>query len=107
MEHDYTFEVLTLVGKVEVAHLVVERLAELSVQMPEECAKSISLLCDGLTGSDLFEIHGWEKHQRTVLNNAIQSGNPRSKEEALALINRLASRGYSAFADLIPPAAAS
>jgi hypothetical protein len=100
-------EVLTLVGKVEVAHLVVERLAELSVQMPEECAKSISLLCDGLTGSDLFEIQGWEKHQRTVLNNAIQSGNPRSKEEAIALINRLASRGYSAFADLIPPAAAS
>jgi hypothetical protein len=99
-------KVLTLIGKVEVGHLVVERLAELSAQMPEECAKCISLLCDGLTGSDIFEIQGWEKHQRTILNNAIQSGNPTAKNEAIALINRLASRGYSGFADLIPPAAA-
>lgn len=99
-------KVLTLIGKVEVAHLVVERLAELSAQMPEECARCIGLLCDGLTGSDIFEIRGWEKHQRTILNNAIQSGNPTAKNEAIALINRLASRGYSGFADLIPPAAA-
>jgi hypothetical protein len=97
-------EVLTLVGKIEVAHLVVERLAELSAQMPEDCAKCISLLCDGL--SDTFEIQGWEKHQRTILNNAIQSGNATARKEAIALINRLASRGYSAFADLIPRAAA-
>lgn len=100
-------EVLSLIGKVEVPHLVVERLAELSARMPEECAKCISLLCAGLSGDDLFEIQGWEKHQRTIINNTIQSGNPRAKEQAIALINRLASRGYTAFADLIPPAAAS
>jgi hypothetical protein len=98
-------EVLTLIGKVAVAHLVVERLAHLSSQMPEECAKCISLLSDRL--GDIFEIYGWEKHQRIILSNAIQSGNPTAKKEAIALINRLASRGYSGFADLVPPAAAS
>jgi hypothetical protein len=100
-------EVLILIGKVEVAHLVVERLAHLSSQMPEECAKCISLLSDGLSDKDIFEIYGWEKHQRTILSNAIQSGNLNAKKEAIALINRLASRGVSAFADLIQPAAAS
>jgi hypothetical protein len=98
-------EVLTLVGKVEVAHLVVERLAHLSSRLPEECAKCIGLLSDGL--SDTFEIYGWEKNQRTILSNAIQSGNPTAKRDAIALINRLASRGYSGFADLCPPASAS
>ena len=96
-------EVLTLVGKIEVAHLVVERLAELSAQMPEDCAKCINLLCDGL--SDTFEIQGWKKHPRRIPNNAIQSGNATARKEAIALINRLASRGYSAFADVIPRAA--
>jgi len=100
-------EVLTLIGKIEVAHLVVERLAHLSSQMPEECAKCISLLSDGLSDSNILEIYGWEKHQRTILSNAIQSGNLNAKKEAIALINRLASRGVSGFADLIPPAAAS
>jgi hypothetical protein len=95
-------EVLSLIGKIEVAHLVVERLAHLSSQMPDECVNCIGFLSDRL--GDIFEIYGWEKHQRTILNNAIQSGNPTAKKEAIALINRLASRGYAGFADLIPPA---
>jgi len=96
-------EVLSLIGKVEVAHLVVERLANLSAQMPEECALCISLLCDGLSDSNVFEIYGWEKHQRTILSNAIQSSNPTARKEAIGLINRLASRGYAGFANLITP----
>jgi hypothetical protein len=91
--------VLTLAGKVAVAHLVVERLARLSKGMPEDCAKCLRALVESLDNVD--EVYGWQEDARTVLSHAINSGNSDASACAAALINLVASRGWSGFADLI------
>ncbi len=95
-------DVLRIVGRVEVEHLVVERLAQLTKQSPEECAVCLSLLAEGL--DDVLGVYGWETHGRTVLADAMTSGNPKAKATTVALINRLESRGYSGFRDLLESA---
>jgi hypothetical protein len=91
--------ILRTTGRVEVPHLAVEQLAELSKTMPGECAECLSLLTVGL--EDVFEICGWEVQARTVLTEAINSGDQMTKTVAFATINRLASRGFTNFRDLV------
>jgi hypothetical protein len=91
--------VLRTTGRAEVPHLVVEELAKLSKTTPGECVECLSLLTAGL--EDVFEIYGWEVQARTVLTEAISSGAPTTKAVAVATINRLASRGFTNFTDLV------
>lgn len=92
-------EVLSIAPRLEVDFMVVERLASLGQEMPEECAECMRLLSDGL--KDVNEIYGWQEHGRTVLSAAIKSGNAAARGIAIKLINRLESRGYSGFRDLL------
>jgi hypothetical protein len=91
--------ILRTTGRVEVPHLAVEQLVELSKTKPGECVECLSLLTVGL--EDVFEIYGWEAQARTVLTEAINSGDATTKAVAVTTINRLASRGFTNFRDLV------
>jgi hypothetical protein len=91
--------ILRTTRRAEVPHLVVEQLANLSKTMPGECAECLSLLTAGL--EDVFEIYGWDAQARTVLTTAISSGDATAKSTAVTMINRLASRGFTNFRDLV------
>ena len=94
-------EVLESGRRIEVDHLVVERLAQLSKSMPEGSVESVRLLSELTT--EVAEIYGWQEHGRTVLSESISSGNENAKIAAITLINRLEARGFSSFRDLLPP----
>lgn len=91
--------ILRTTGRAEVPHLVVEQLAKLSKSTPGECVECLSLLTGGL--EDVFEIYGWDAQARTVLTEAISSGDATAKATAVTTINRLASRGFTNFRDLV------
>jgi hypothetical protein len=91
--------ILRTTGRAEVPHLVVEQLAKLSKTTPGECAECLSLLTAGL--EDVFEIYGWDAQARTVLTEAISSGDATARATAVTMINRLASRGFTNFRDLV------
>ena len=91
--------ILRATGRVEVPHLVVEQLVELSKTMPGDCAECLGLLTAAL--EDVFEIYGWEAHARTVLTEAINSGDPAAKAIAVTTINKLASRGFTNFRGMV------
>jgi hypothetical protein len=76
--------ILRTTGRVEVPHLVVEQLAELSKTMPGECVECLSLLTAGL--EDVFEIYGWDAQARTALTEAINSGDATARATALTTI---------------------
>jgi len=91
--------ILRTTGRAEVAHLVVEELAKRSKTMPRECVECLGLLTTGL--EDVFEIYGWDAQARTVLTEAINSGDATAKATAVATVHRLASRGFTNFKDLV------
>lgn len=97
----HLIEVLGSSQGIEVDHLVVERLAQLSKVMPEECVESIRLLSESTI--EIAEIYGWQEHGRTVLSESMSSESENARSAAITLINRLEARGFSGFGDLLPP----
>jgi hypothetical protein len=91
--------ILRTTGRAEVPHLVAEQLAKLSKTIPGECVECLSLLTAGL--EDVLEIYGWDAQARTVLTEAINTGDATAKATAVTTINRLASRGFTNFRDLV------
>jgi hypothetical protein len=93
-------EVLMLVGKVEVDHLVVERLAALVEKQPAQVTECLRLMVEG--GKDGWAISGWLPQARTVLASALKSGDADASQLAVNLINRFGTLGYFDFRDLLP-----
>jgi len=96
---DRLAEVLKLNGKVEVDHLVAQRLARIAEKKPRKTVGCLSLLVDG--AREAYEIVGWEKDARVVLSSALKSADSKAKADAVALINRLDARGHSGFRELL------
>jgi len=92
-------EVLKIVGKVEVDHLVVERLMKAVEVRPVQCVECLSLLVEG--SREGYEILGWQERAQTVLASALKSNDAKARGDATALINRLDARGYYGFKELL------
>ena len=92
-------EVLSLTGKVEVDHLVLQRLAKLAEKRPPLTVACLGLMVDG--AKEPYEIVGWEKDARTVLSSALKGSDDQARTDAIALINRLDARGHSSFRELL------
>lgn len=86
------------INKTDPAHLVLERLADLSNQMPTETVKCIDFLCKG--DKEGWKIHGWKKHIIIILTNALQT-KTNARRLAEDLIHYLGSRGWLEFGDLL------
>lgn len=92
-------EVLKLVGKVELDHMVVERLSLLAVDMPRQVVECLRLMIEG--DKEGWGILGWREYARTILTTAIQSPNAEARQVSVDLVHRLGARGYFEFRDLL------
>ena len=90
---------LTVMGNSQPDHLVIERLAILAKDQPEEAIQCLSLM----VGSDLdgTAVFTWRKHARDLLTEALVSSSPEAKSGARDLVNRLVARGFVEFAALL------
>lgn len=92
-------EVFRITGKIEVDHLVAERLAKTVEHEPEQSVHCLGLMIDG--AKEIYEIIGWEAQARAILSSALKSANTNAHEGATAIINRLDARGYVGFRELL------
>ncbi len=92
-------EALRLTGKVEVDHLVAERLADLAEKNPAEVVECLSLMVQG--DKEGWAIEGWRAHARAVLATALRSDDAKAKQLANALVNHLGKLGHFDFRDLL------
>ena len=92
-------EVLEIAGKIEVAHLVAERLAKTVERKPEQSVRCLGLLIEG--AKETYEIVGWDDHARAVLSSALKGADQNARNLATAIVNRLDARGYSGFRELL------
>lgn len=79
-------------------HLVVERLAVISKNMPFEAVQCLELIIRG--DQEGWEIHGWIEEAKTILFHAIETGGE-TAELAKDLVHYLGSRGYLQFRPLL------
>jgi hypothetical protein len=92
-------EALTYSGSAEVDHLVVERLAGLAAIKPAQVIRCLSLMVEG--DKEGWRIPGWLEHARTILINALNSGDAAAGQAATNLAHRFGARGYLHFRDLV------
>lgn len=90
-------EALKIAGKTEREHLVVERLAALVKDMPEQTLRCLEAIIKG--DREGRGIYGWQEHARVILAMALQDS--KVKATAENLINYLGSRGYFEFSGLL------
>jgi hypothetical protein len=100
---DQLREALQIAGKIDFDFLVVERLAELSPQMPAKTVECLSMIVEG--DKEGWDILGWREHARTILFTAINSQDVGARDAAIDLVQRLGRRGHLEYRDLLPRAA--
>lgn len=93
-------QVLKIAGAIDPAHLVVERLAELSKSMPAKAVECLAMIFEG--DKEGWGVLVWREHARKILAEAIQSADLSARSAAVALVNRFGARGYPEFRDLLP-----
>jgi hypothetical protein len=91
--------VLKLTGNVEADLVVMERLAEIVEDMPQEVLECVRMMIEG--DKKGWDIPGWEKELRHILGVAINSPILETRKTAIAIINRLGERGYLNFRGLL------
>ena len=92
-------ESLELSGWTEPDHLVVEHLATIVADFPKDAVGCLSMLVDG--DEDGWGISSWSNHATTILKSALVNEDEDTRKESANIINRLCSRGFYQFRDLI------
>jgi hypothetical protein len=77
---------------------VIERLAEMAPGNPRAV---VSALAAAIEGTEPWKIRGREKEVRTMLAQALGSGDNEASEQARAIVHNLGRRGYFDFRDLL------
>ena len=91
-------EVLRLARKTEPDHLVVQRLAAISKQMPLEAVRCLDCLVRG--DEKGWKLHGWREDAKAILMNALNSGGDIA-DTAKDLVHFIGSRGFLDFRSLL------
>jgi hypothetical protein len=78
---------------------VVEVLAELSPEYPADTVACLALMVEA--DNQHWEIYGWREDARQVLGVAIRSSDSAARDTAIAVVHRLAARGFPEFRDLL------
>lgn len=92
---------LTLGGKSEPEHLVLERLAEDARLRPGIATNCLRLILDG--APDYWNIYHWKKEAGEVLAAALASDDVNAVTMARALVDRLCELGFLEFRELLKP----
>ena len=93
---DQLLSVLKISKSVEPDHLVVERLAELVPQMPNDVVTALRLMVEG--AKEPWTVSSWRETGKDVLEKALQTDARQSAED---LIHYLGSQGYLEFGELL------
>lgn len=78
---------------------MIERLAALTPERPLTTVECLGMMADG--DKEGWRIHYWGNLVRVILNAALWSGDVAAREYATALVNRLGSRGFLEYHDLL------
>jgi len=92
-------DVLRLTKQVLPDHLVVAKLVEMANEAPLECVQALGMMIEGDTQN--WAVLGWRTQARDILTVARRSGNPEASQKAVDLVNRLGSRGYFDFGEIL------
>jgi hypothetical protein len=91
---------LELAGRTHPDHLVVDRLAQLTAEMPLSAVQCLRMMVAG--DKEGWHIHMWKDSARSILRTALSSSDDNARREAEDLVNRLGALGhYAAFRDLL------
>lgn len=90
--------VLRVSKKVELDHLVAERLTKSVDSLPTESVQALGMMIEG--DRDGWHIYGWQEQARIVLSAAWAKGGV-AQAEARRVIDLLGSRGHYGFRDLL------
>lgn len=88
--------VIKIAGKIEPDYMVVERIAKLVTQMPEEVMKCFELMVN--SDSSDWGIYSWRNSAKDVLRQALKT---EAASRAESVINYLGSKGYLEFRGLL------
>lgn len=90
---------LEISGKADPDHNVIEHLAALAPAYPRTTVECLGMMVDG--DKEGWHISYWGNLLRTTLAAALRSDDITAQQSAAALINRLGSRGFLEFQDLL------
>ena len=93
-------ECLKLRKNVDVPDQVVEKLAEMAAEFPEESIDALGRLVP--LQKDAWEIPGWQENPDKIIKAALGSGNANARARAIEVINDLGARGHFGFRGLLP-----
>ena len=96
---DQLLEVLKITKKINPDLWVVERLAELSGDMPRKTVQCLGLIVDG--DEKGWGILGWNDDARKILAAALGSEDATAKQFAREVVHKLGGRGYFEFRTLL------
>lgn len=89
---------LRLAGTVRVDFKVIEQLSVLARAYPREAVDAVGMFVEG---EQPWKIHGWREELRAIFVAALTSGDEATREKTRHIINRLGTRGYFDFRDLL------
>jgi hypothetical protein len=89
-------------GDIDIANLVVRRLANLVAVAPAAVIESLEHMAQ--SDREGWKIYGWREDARTILSAVIAGGDSEARAAAVGLVHRLGARGFQEFRDLLPGA---
>ena len=92
-------EALKIADKVVVDYIVVERLAEITPQLPLQAVEVLAAIVRG--DKEGWGILGWREEARDILEKALTSSNAEAVRKAEEIINELLAKGFLEFRDLL------
>jgi len=92
---DQLLSALKLSGTIDPSGLVVEKLAELAPDYPEESVRCLAALVDG--EADYWEIDRWRKDAEKILSTAFENESPEVRELAEEIVHKLGAKGHIEF----------
>lgn len=90
---------LSLTRRIDADWLVLEKLTRLAEAMPKEVVRCVSLMIEG--DLEVWTIHGWLKELRAILSKIIRSSDRIARQAAVEVVNRLGTKGFLEFRDLL------
>lgn len=91
--------VLHLVGRVDSGHLVIQRLAEMATDYPEQVLDVMHLMVQG--PDDGWLVLRWKDSVTTMLESLLQNADSQIRDRAAQLTHELGARGYRQLRDLL------
>lgn len=96
---DQLREVISVIGRVEAGHLVVQQLASLTERFPKESVALLAAMVE--TDKKGWGLHLWGESAKELLRQAIAAEDRGASKAARDLIHRLGARGFLEYRELL------